>query len=307
MSRRTYAPNDKPNSVDGQNAIVTEFYRKRLRTLVKGRFEVTCPDEWDKDYFLNMLINRGYFLITDSRIGVNPFKCSLHGLNYMNLPTKATVATPVMPSFQRTLDEDAVLIYLERLYGNYFYNYSELIRFYAVKLAMCDISIDVNLLNTRIAHVIEVESKAQAATVDSAYDKLSNGEPLVVLRKDTLSGAGINAIFNNVQNTYIVNDILDSKRTIINEFLTAIGVNNANTDKKERVIESEVAANDMELDINTVVVRERLKEQCKKASDMFGIDFSIKVKEYDAREMGAYQNGSDGYSGGMGKKAQKNG
>lgn len=282
----------EPSHVDGQTAIVTEFYKDRLYTMVKGCFEVECPTEWDKDYMLNMLIRKGYFIISDSAIGIKPFRCSLHGINYMNLPTKAKVALPIISSFEKTLDEDCILIYLERKFERTFTTYEKIVTYYATKLAMCDISININLMNTRLAHLIEVESEAQSATVKNAYDNISEGNPLVVVRKDTLAGTGANALFNSVQNSYIVNDIQDSKRSIINEFLTAIGINNANTDKKERVIESEVSSNNEELVINTEVFNVRLKEQSKKVRDMFGIDFNMKLK-FDSRTRAREENGND--------------
>lgn len=283
----------EPSHVDGQTAIVTEFYKDRLYTIVKGCFEVRAPKDWDKDYFLNLLIRKGYFLISDSAIGVKPFRCSLHGVNYMNLPTRARVALPIISSFEKTLNEDSVLIYLERRYERTFTTYEQLVTYYATKLAMCDISININLMNTRLAHLIEVESEAQKATVQKAYDNISEGEPLVVVRKDTLAGTGANALFNGVQNSYIVNDIQDSKRSIINEFLTAVGINNANTDKKERVIESEVSSNNEELVVNTEVFNERLKEQSEKVRDMFDIDFKIKLK-FDSRTREENKNDING-------------
>lgn len=272
----------QPENVDGQNAIVTEFYKERLYTIVKGCFEVQCPDDWDEDYFMNLLIQTGKFIITDSTIGVKPFRCSLHGLNYMNLPTEARVSVPNIPNFNRTLNDDAILIYFERKFAKTYFTFENIVTYYATKFAMCDMSINVNLLNTRIAHFIEVESKSQSETVKQAYDKISDGEPLVIVRKDGLTSAGSSALFNNVQNTFIVNDIQDAKRTLMNEFLTAIGINNANTDKKERVIESEVSSNNEELEVNVEVFSVRLKKQCQKVRNMFGIDFDIKFK-FDSR------------------------
>ena len=98
-------------------------------------------------------------------------------------------------------------------------------------------------MNSRMAYVAEAETKAQAESIKLAYDKVSNGEPLVVYSKDvSLNSTGLNVFFNNVKQNYIADMVQDSKRTIINEFLTAIGVNNANTDKRERRVTGEVDA-----------------------------------------------------------------
>lgn len=291
----------EPSHVNGQNAIVTQFYKHRLMTVLKGTFELECPEEWDKDYFLNLMITRGHMLITDSVIGVNPFKESLSGMNYMNNPIYATIATPVMPTFKRTLNEDAILIYFERYFATHFFTYNDLITFYATKMSLCDTSFDVNMINTRMAHLIEVENEAQSKTVKAAYDEISKGNPLVVVRKDGLQAAGANAMFNDVASSFIANDILDAKRTVFNEFLTAIGVNNANTDKKERLLTSEVAANNSEIKVNTELFRERLEEQSEKVRKMFGIKFRFSFKKFIDEVEEGIQYDSNGRGSGMGK------
>lgn len=48
-------------------------------------------------------------------------------------------------------------------------------------------------MNSRMAYVAEAETKAQAESIKLAYDKVSNGEPLVVYRKDvSLNSTGLN-------------------------------------------------------------------------------------------------------------------
>ena len=137
-------------------------------------------------------------------------------------------------------------------------------------------------MNSRMAYVAEAETKAQAESIKLAYDKVSNGEPLVVYRKDvSLNSTGLNVFFNNVKQNYIADMVQDSKRTIINEFLTAIGVNNANTDKRERLVTGEVDANNQELVANTTIWKENLKRCCDKINTMFNVGFSLTL-QFDA-------------------------
>ena len=70
------------------------------------------------------------------------------------------------------------------------------------------------------------------------------------------------------------------KRCIIEEFLTAIGVNNANTDKRERLNSAEVNSNNDECRVATEVWKRNLKETTALANKLFpGIDFSITIRE----------------------------
>lgn len=271
----------KPSKVDGQRAIRTVIYKDVLRTIIKGAIEVECPDDWDSDYFLNMLLFQGYFLVSDSVVGVNPFPCSFQGLNYMGLPTRAIVAVPNLREFTKRLGKDAVLIYLERTPDKSYRNLSSIVSMYAEKLASIDGGIDVNLMNAKMAYVIEAETKAQADTIKDIFDRITEGEPIVVYAKELLANGGLKAFFGNVKQTYIVDLLQDSKRTILNEFLTLIGVNNANTDKKERLITSEAESNNVELDCNIGYWQYMLDKQCNKVNSMFpGTELKISFKYY---------------------------
>lgn len=275
----------EPTDVNGQLALRTEYYKKRLATMVKGLFKVKCPIEWHKDYILNSLIYRGYILIADTPVGVIPCHGSLSGMNYWNYPTKAVIELPTIGSYEKTLGEDCEVVFLERMHRNVFFNFDELIRITAYRLAVCDACIDVNLFNSRVAYMIEAENKAQAETIKKMYDEITDGNPLCVYKANTLNPSGLNMFFNNVKQNYVANDILDTKRSIINELLTSVGINNANTDKKERLITTEVDSNNVELQVNTNVWNSNLKVCNKRVKRIFpGLEFKIKLK-FDAKKI----------------------
>lgn len=87
--------------------------------------------------------------------------------------------------------------------------------------------------------------------------------------------------FLNVKNTYIGNDLLLTKRSIMNEFLTEIGINNANTDKRERLNSDEVNANNSEVRCTIVRYIDSLNECAKRINenpnfdDITNLHFSI--------------------------------
>lgn len=244
-------------------------------------FKVECPKTWDKDYMLEKLIRNGYFIIATSTSGPLPFWATLTGVNYINFPTGAMIAVPVLGNWEVTLGVDAALIYLEHSYNRNFYRLEELIKVTAQRLASCDCGIDVNIFNSRLAYVAEAESKAQSDTIKAVFDEVSEGNPLVVYRKSALTQGvnGLQMFFNNIRQNYISNEMLDTKRSIMNEFLTAIGINNANTDKRERLITNEVNANNIELDANTAHWADNLERQTEEVNSLFTeINFSIELR-----------------------------
>ena len=268
--------NEKPDKVNGQLASRVDFFKQILARIVKSCYSVKCPDDWNKDYILNNIVWKGYLIITDTpSYGVLPLWGSLTGFNYFNFPTRYICTAPLINSVYGELDTDGVLIYNEWMYPNRFWNFSQMIAIFAQRLASCDAGIDVNVFNSRAAYFAEAETEAQSKTIKAAYDEISEGNPLVVAKTDTLSGDGLKLFFNNLKNNYIANDMQDTKASIMHEFLTLLGINNANTDKKERLITSEVESNNEELFFNIGVIKANLEDQSKKCKKLFGDKFSI--------------------------------
>lgn len=270
----------RPSKVNGIITTRTDFYRTVvLRKIVKGLFEIKCPDNWDRDFMLNLLIDWGYFVITDSPIGVMPFRATLKGINYIGNPTQALITTPVLPTMERTLNKDCSLIYLDRNPSKMFFTFRKLFDIYAEKFASADCSIDVNLMNSRVGYIVEAETKAQAETMKKAYDEIVEGNPFIVYRKDALTPSGMQVFFGNVKQNYVADLVQDTKRTIMNEFLTILGINNANTDKKERLITGEVDSNLDELACNTYWWVQNLKKNVEQTKKLFpNLEFDITLK-----------------------------
>lgn len=271
--------NVEPRRVNGQIATRTEFYKTELFNQIKGIFEVEKPDDWPLDYILNLLIHSGYVIIADTHAGVIPIKGSPYGYNFWDYPTKVRVTAPILNSFSRKLGETAEIVYLERTRYRNYYSFNRLVDIYAYKLAAVDAAIDMNLFNSRLAYIVEAESKGQAETIKSIYEDISEGNPLVVYRSDAISKNGFQVSFNNLKQNYIADQLQDSKRTIMNEFLTLIGINNANTDKRERLIVNEVEANNIELACNIAEWKANLELTCAKVNELFPrINFNIRLR-----------------------------
>lgn len=287
MSRkRRQITQNKPRNVEGQLAVRTEFYRDVLFRTVKGLFKLKCPDYCDRDYVLNTLITTGYLIITNTPAGVLPLKGSVYGSNYQHVQTKARIVVPNLINLKKTIGKDCELVYMERTRYRTFFTFNEIIDVFAYKLASCDAGIDVNILNSKLAYIAEAGNKAESETIKDLFDKIIEGEPMVVYKSDVITGQPLTVAFNNLKQNFIVPELQDAKRTIINEFLTFIGVNNTNTDKKERLITTEVNANNEELKCNMDAIRETLKMCNKKVSTMFpDFDFSLEI-QFTGKEEG---------------------
>ena len=233
-----------PKKVDP--ASTTYFYYQRaLFRKAMSIYEFSgIPDNWDLDYMLSHLLADGFITITDTAIGVIPLQCGVSGINVYNHPTKVTIANPVLGNLERTIDDDCALVKISHDYRGIL----DIVQRYASMLAECDSSISVNLMNSKVTFIGLVESKAQANSMKLMYDNISKGEPAVFVKGSQINGDQI--LYNHVKENFVAGDIQMLKRKIMSEFLTEIGVNNANTDKRERLTDNEVEANDSEIQLN---------------------------------------------------------
>jgi len=153
----------------------------------------------------------------------------------------------------------------------------DIITHYATKLAECDASIAVNLMNSKVAFIGLVGSKQQAQSMKLMYDKIAQGEPAVFVRSDQINADNI--LYNHVKENYIASEVQRLKRQIMSEFLTEIGVNNANTDKRERLTDNEVEVNDHEIQLNSSYWLEQMREGFDKANKLFGLSVKLDTKK----------------------------
>lgn len=272
-----FAP--EPSNVDGQFNLSSLFYRERLLLLVYALFNFkNVPKDWDMDYFREHLFLDGMICITDTVAGVLPLRTGVAGHNVFNRPTECIIANPVLGNLRRTINENCVLMKLQ-------YNYcgiGDIINRYAYLLATCDASVAVNLINSKVSFICGAESEKQAKEMLSIIDRITAGEPAVVTDPENK----MQISFLPVKNSFVANDIMEVKRTIINEFLTQIGVPNANTDKKERLITDEVNSNNLECRYYLQNWFDNINDAIERSNKMFDIGWSMELRSVTvAREI----------------------
>lgn len=270
----------KPKEVEGLNNSSYFYYYNQLYTKINSLFNFkNLPENWDISYIKDNLFRNGYLGIVELNGSTWPLICGYSGINMYNNPIEIIIANPVLGSFSRKIGENGELLYFNRVAGQ-FLSVDPLVTRYAVLLRQCDRSLNVSLMNSRVAHVFEGENDAEVASYKKMYDEVSRGKPAVFLKKGTNSLRESNFNFLNVRNTYIGNDVLLTKRTIMNEFLTEIGVNNANTDKRERLNTDEVNANNSEIQTNITQWLDTMKDCIKRINKTLGLNIDVELNKH---------------------------
>ena len=261
---------DAPKKVNGVDNLSNIYYRDWMLRKLFAIFEFSgIPEAWDYDYMMENLFLDGKFCITDTELGVLPLSCGVSGVNVFNHPSEVQIGNPVLGSLRRTIDKDCALIKLQ-------YNYlgiRPMIERYATLLSMCDSAIAVNLMNSKVAFIARTGSKAQAATYKKMFDIISAGEPFVAVNADAVNE-------DDIKQNFVADDIQIVKRKIINEFLTEVGINNTNLDKRERLTTDEVAANDDETRINVQHWLDNIRTGLASANRLYGLNLAVKMRDY---------------------------
>lgn len=262
----------KPKTVDPASTSYFYYFRALFRKAMSIYTFDNIPENWDIDYMILHLLADGFVAITNTAVGVIPLRCSVSGVNMYDHPTDIIIANPVLGNINRVIDDDAILVKISHDYRGII----DIIERYATLLSECDSSISVNLMNSKVAFIGLVESKAQANSMKLMYDMISAGKPAVFVKGSQIDGDKI--LYNHVKENFVAGDIQMLKRKIMSEFLTEIGVNNANTDKRERLTDNEVEANDSEIQLNAGYWLDNMREGFDKANKMFGLNVKVELK-----------------------------
>lgn len=267
-----------------QNILNTQtgrFFQRYLLKKALSVFKWTLPEWWDENYFLYVLYCRGYAAIFDSgKFGVIPQECGLQGYNVFYRPTNVIIANPLLDIKNREIGKDAVLMQLQPDYMGVL----DLCGHYAEKMALASSAINQNLWNTKISIVFFAGNDAEQQSIKKAYDRMSDGDPMVVVHKNLRDENGNlkYEVFNrDVKSSYVISDLISDLRKIEAEFDTRIGVPNANTDKRERLITDEVNANNVETHILCDMWMDSIQDGIKNVKDMFGLDLKCEWRYGD--------------------------
>ncbi len=276
----------KPTEVSGIENIASAYYFQYLLRLVKGIFEIKTPDYWDTDFILNTLLLNGVFAIFENNSEPIALNCQPYGVNVYYKPTSFNIANPVLGTFDKTIGVDGTIIYLEEepTMNASFRTIRPLLTKYSYQLAACDKCIDQSLMNSGVAAIFSAPDKKTAESFRAMYDDISQGKPAVFVDEALGLSSGSNRTlqYTPAKDNYVCDKIQIEKRCIIEEFLTAIGINNANTSKRERLNSDEVNSNNDECYVATAVWRRNLKETVAKAHDMFptlSSSFSLSIRD----------------------------
>lgn len=271
-----YNSNFSPSTVHVNNTRLRAYFQKYLLQKAISVFKWNLPEDWDEDYFKYTLYGLGYIAVLDTRsFGVICQGGALGGYNLYYRPSYIIITNPLIKkSITASINRDCAIIKLQPDYSSIM----DIVTYYADQMALASEAMGMNLVNVKTGVVFGADDKALAESYKKMFDKINSGDPAVVVGKKLFDQDGKPAWFPFVQNmkqNYIASDVLSDMRKIEAMFDTDIGIPNANTDKKERLVTDEVNANNVETATRCELWLESIRKGVNQANKMYGLDISV--------------------------------
>ena len=267
-----------PSTIHTKDSRLFRYYQRYLFQKLMSVFEFrNLPDNWAVNYFYIVLFGYGFLAITkiDDLIGVVPQNCSLSGMDLFYQPKEVLIANPAFPGpIRRTIGLDCEIVKMMPDYGSAM----DIVNFYADMLAISAETAATNTMNSKLSYILFAQNKAMAEGMKKMMDQVASGELAVVIDKNMLNDDGSPAwdtFTQDLRNNYIAGDILEDMKYWEDRFNTDIGIPNANTYKKERLIIDEVNSNNIDTRSKSDLWLATLKESLQKVNSMFSLDIQV--------------------------------
>lgn len=258
---------------DLMNVITETFLYDRFRLLMVNQFKWNGLDEFNiqERHVENYLFDNGYCLFFEDKLNgklclpcygagkQNVYgdfiKYTATGFNYTNT-VKAEESVLIENNKLRMPTNKAVLYFVTRLY--------DLVR-----------TMDVNVKQLRLQTIFSATDK-NILTVKKIIDDIDEYNWSII----TDSALPVEEIFKAIQTGVkpMTAELTDRYNAVMNEALTYFGINNANTDKRERLITDEANANNQFIDSCAEMFLESRQRACEEINKKFGTNISVELR-----------------------------
>ena len=148
--------------------------------------------------------------------------------------------------------------------------------FYARKLWEIDRTIDINV-KAQKTPVLILADENERLTMKNVYMQYDGNQPFIFGSKNM--GLQDNIQVLKTDAPYLADKLMQLKNDIWNEAVTYLGISNANTQKKERMISSEIEATQGSVIASRQSRLEARREGCEQINRMFGLNVTVDYRE----------------------------
>lgn len=139
---------------------------------------------------------------------------------------------------------------------------------------------EVNLFQQCIPKIIST-NRDGILTAKNIIKKIKEFSFVIMTREKGINGQIKQDDVIDTSAPYILDKLSDYENFYVNKAMTYLGLNNANVDKKERLITSEVDANNEQIGAILDMYYECRKEFCELCNEKFGTNITVEKREVD--------------------------
>lgn len=259
------------------NCTYLQYYNRLLELAINMYEWRNLPDTVDERFLELTLFSDGMAVFfRDDILGELCLQCMIGGeLDVYRIPIDRTAYAT--NGYQMRLNNQNSVI----IFNNYTHTNSMLdVEMYARRLYEIERTIDVNVKAQKTPLIVRA-TENQRLTMKNLYMQYDGNEPFI-FGDNNLDMDAIKVLPTNAP--YVADKLNILKRQIWNEALTYLGIENSNTEKKERLVSDEVNSN-----LGGVAAQRfcRLNARRKAADQinkMFGLNIEVDFRE-EVKEM----------------------
>jgi len=259
---------------DDLNTLTVNDYYERLKLIALSLFEwENLPDSCNARFLEESLYMYGRAVfINDKKLGFLNMKCTpASELNVYDEPIKYTAYSH---NYNTAYDRDECVL----IRNNYLERPTDLtVILFATRLTTAERTIDTNIHAQKTPVLVSCDEKDRL-TVLNLYKQYEGNHPFILGAK-SLNPDALKVL--KTEAPFVALELQNYKHQIWNEALTFFGINNANSDKRERLITDEVNANNEVININAQAVLLTRQEACEKINKLYDLSFGVKDRNFN--------------------------
>ena len=241
-----------PQSVKSFNNATFAYWERSLYQRALSVIEWDLPENWQgsvKDFFDWCLYRFGFVMISQNEeYGYFFQPVNVKGFDFYYQPTEAVLANPKL-SRSFVIHEECELLKLTPDYRGIW----DIITYYAEKLSTLDVSINTNIINSKLAFILGAKNRNTAEALKTIMDRVNRGEPAVfydkAIQQSKPNDPDTPFQFLFVQDlgkNYILDQLLREFQTILNAFDAEIGIKTVPYQKMERMVTGEAESKEQD-------------------------------------------------------------